>query len=338
MRRARVSLLAPLVFLSLTIAACDSSPSVTCTNGTIVAAEANDYAFASSIALPPVSVMPMSNLTFDWSGVTADFLTQPVNPQTDLNTIFLLLVNLPAASFEMQLNNDTFAIRSVVITPPPQFNPTGGVTSASLYTDFSAGGETIDATAAAPYLDPTKYTPPNSTFAIVAQTGAASLGTNIRMMQSFQLDPTSTNTTVKLTNSSTTLKYTADLHSLHPTGVPAKTAALTLDWSQITTNALGQPFVSASIATAIVGHYTQTRAELESRFLDLQTIPGSTLYTASIPFGMTLDFTTLMDSQGNPFPGIDSTGTWLVALLCTNCRNPAPWYLTILEPATQPCK
>jgi hypothetical protein len=50
-----------------------------------------------------------------------------------------------------------------------------------------------------------------------------------------------------------------------------------------------------------------------------------------------LDFTTLVDDAGNSFPGIDSTGTWLVALICTNCRNPAPYYLTILKPAAQPC-
>jgi len=339
MRRAKVPLFAALALLPLVTTACksgSSGESVTCTNGTIVADEANDYAFSSSIMLSPVSVMPMSDLTFDWSGVTTDFLTHPVNPQTDLTTIFLLLVNLPAATFEMQLNDDMFATSSIVITPPPQFNPTGGVTSASLYTDFTAGGENIDATKAAPYLDATTYTPANSTFAIAAQTGS-NLGTNIRMLQSFTLDPSSTNTTVKLTNSSTTLKYSADLHSLHPTGVPAGTAALTLDWSQIATKALGETFIPTNIASAIVGHYSQTPAELESQFLDLQTV-AEDLYTADIPSGTTLDFTTLMDSQGKSFPGVDSTGTWLVGLLCTNCRNPAPWYLTVLVPAAQPCK
>jgi hypothetical protein len=44
-----------------------------------------------------------------------------------------------------------------------------------------------------------------------------------------------------------------------------------------------------------------------------------------------------MDDKGNSFPGVDSNGTWLVALLCTNCRNPAPYYLTVLEPVAQPC-
>ena len=45
-----------------------------------------------------------------------------------------------------------------------------------------------------------------------------------------------------------------------------------------------------------------------------------------------------MDSAGNPFTGITSDGTWLVGLICGNCQNPAPWYLSVLVPAPQPCK
>jgi hypothetical protein len=41
-----------------------------------------------------------------------------------------------------------------------------------------------------------------------------------------------------------------------------------------------------------------------------------------------------MDGNGAGFPGIDDTGTWLVGLICGNCRNPAPWYMTILKPCS----
>jgi hypothetical protein len=352
MSRARSFLFAVVACLPMMTIACGSSsaksdagkdagidagpPSVTCTNGTIVANEANDYSFSSSLMLHPVTVKAMSDLTFNWGGVTTDFLGQPVNAKTDLNTIFLLLVNLPAATFEMQLNNDTFATSVIAIPgPPPSFMPTGGVTTTTLYNNFVSADGPVDATLAAQYLDAATYTPANSTFVIGAQTGT-NIGSSIRMLQSFQLDPSSSNTTVTLTNSSTTLSYMANLHSLHPTGVPAGTAALTLDWGQVATNALGQPFVATNVGNAIVGHYSQTPAQLESQFLDLQTI-AEDLYTATIPSGTVLDFTQLMDKSGNSFPGVDSTGTWLVALICTNCRNPAPYYLTILEPAAQPC-
>ncbi|HLK91207.1 MAG TPA: hypothetical protein VKZ18_15015 [Polyangia bacterium] len=344
MKRAQHLLLAVGGLCPLLAVSCGSSggtASVTCTNGTMVAAEENNYAFQSSIMLHPVKVKSMSDLSFDWSGVTKDFQGHAVNPVTDLTTIFLLLVDLPAATFENQLDNDTFNTSDVKITPPPQVAPTGQ-TSASLYEDFMAGGEMVTPALAAPYLDAATWTPSNSTFAIAAETGP-NLGRNIRMLQSFELDDSSTNTMVTLTNTSTTLTYNANLHSLHPVGVPAGTAALTLDWSQIQTNALGNSFGNSAgypttaITSTIVGHYSQSLSQLESQFLDLQTI-AEDLYTASAPYGTTLDFTTLRDSAGNPFTGVTSDGIWLVGLICGNCDNPAPWYLTVLEPVAQPCK
>jgi hypothetical protein len=344
MSRARSFLSVAVACLPLMALACGSSggsPSVTCTNGTMIANEANDYSFSSSLMLHPVSVKPMSDLTFNWGGVTKDFLGQSVNAQTDLNAIFLLLVSLPAATFEMQLNNDSFATSSIVIPgPPPSFLPTGGVTTTTLYNNFISANGPVDSTMAASYLDAATYTPANSTFVIAAQTGTNMIGSGIRMLQSFELDPASTNSTVNLTNSSTTLTYAANLHSLHPTGVPTGVAALTLDWSQLSKNGLGETLSDdgspgtvprTNIGNAIVGHYTQTPSQLESQFLDLQTI-AQDLYTTPIPSGSLLDFTQLMDSSGKSFPGVDSTGTWLVALMCTNCRNPAPYYLTVLEP------
>jgi hypothetical protein len=345
MKRAQHLLLAAGGLIPLLTVSCGSSgggsPSVTCTNGTIVAAEANNYSFQSSIMLHPVKVKSMSDLTFDWGGVTKDFQGHAVDPVADLTTIFVLLVDLPSATFENQLDNDTFNTADVKITPPPQYAATGK-TTASLYEDFMAGGQPVTPSLAAPYLDAATWTPANSTFAIAAETGP-NLGKNIRMLQSFELDDSSTNTNVTLTNTSTTLTYSANLHSLHPTGVPAGTAALTLDWSQIQTNALGNSFGNSlgypttAITSTIVGHYSQSLSQLESQFLDLQTI-AEDLYTASAPYGTTLDFTTLRDSAGNPFTGVTSDGIWLVGLICGNCDNPAPWYLTVLEPVAQPCK
>jgi hypothetical protein len=338
MMRTKTLLLAAGALCPLLTASCHSS--TTCANGMMVAAEENDYAFQSSIMLHPVMVKSMSDLTFDWSGVTMDFQGHAVDTVKDLTTIFLLLVDLPSATFENQLDNDTFNTMAVKITPPPQFDPTTGQTSASLYEDFMAGGEMITPTLAGPYLDAATYTPTNSTFAIAAETGP-NLGRNIRMLQSFELDDSSTNTTVTMTNTSTTLTYQANLHSLQPTDVPTGTASLTLDWSQIQTNALGNSFgntptsPTTAITSAIVGHYTQSLSELESNFLDLQTTGfAQDLYTATTPYGNTLDFTTLKDSNGNAFTGVTSDGTWLVGLICGNCDNPAPWYLTVLKPVS----
>ena len=109
MSRARSFLSAVVACLPLMTIACGSSSgggspqSVTCTDGTMIANEANDYSFTSSLMLHPVKVKPMSDLTFNWGLVTKDFLGQTVKPATDLNAIFLLLVDLPAATFAPQL-------------------------------------------------------------------------------------------------------------------------------------------------------------------------------------------------------------------------------------------
>ncbi len=341
MKRTRVLSVAAATLLPLMTLSCSSSggsnPTVTCTDGTMVAAEANDYSFSSELMLHPVKVKPKSDLTVDWSAVTKDFLGHAVNPKTDLNAIFLLSVNLPATTFEQQLNDDTFSTSSIIIPgPPPAYLPNGSETSKSMIGNFQSAAGPVMQSDLDTYLDASMYTPQNTTFAFAAQSGT-SVGTGaIHMLQSFELDSSSSNTSVALTNTSTTLTYTADLHSLNPTGVPTGTSHLTLDWSMIQKNALGGTFVPTNIAHAIVGHYTQTPAQLESQFLDIQTL-ASQLYQADIPYGTTLDFTTLKDGSGNNFTGITSDGTWLVALICTTCRNPAPWYLTILEPNPSSC-
>jgi hypothetical protein len=183
-----------------------------------------------------------------------------------------------------------------------------------------------------PYFDATAYPPSQASFIVAVEAGTA-LGRDISMMQAFSLDANSQATQVPITNDSTKLDYTADLHSLQVTSVPAATSALTLDWSAMTTNALGREFTRGYITDAMVGHYAETPAELEQKFLDLDRIALAT-YRAEIPSGSELDFTTLEDEDGASFPGVDDTGTWVVSLLCGNCRNPAPWYMAVLKPCS----
>ena len=331
-----VSLLALPIGATFAAAGCGSgasAPSVTCTNGTIVAADANNYQFTSQITLQPVTVQQMTNLKFDWSGVTRDFESHAINPATDVNTAVITLWDLTLPVLEDELNADNLFTNDLI--SPPANVTTNGATSAMLY-DFGAPGETITPAMFNAFFDASKYTPANSSFLFIVQSGS-DIGRNMRMMQALQVDATSQNTTVTLTNTSTQLQYMADLLSLHPTGVPAGTAALKLDWGQMTTNALGHPFDTSQITSAVVGHYSETPQQLQSQFLDLATITTE-FYRASTPSGTVLDFTTLVkDGDGSAFPGISSDGTWLVGLICGNCRNPAPWYMTILVPAAQPC-
>jgi hypothetical protein len=303
-----------------------------CFGANVVANEKNDYAFSSSITLQPVPVAHMSNLAFDWSGLTRDFEGHALAPATDLDLAIVMFWDLPLAKFEMDLNADALFTQDLIFSPPLSLQLAGGATAAHLY-DFTVNTTPVTPAMINQYFDATMYTPANSTFIVGVQTGAE-LGRQIRMLQAFSLDASSSVTNVALTDDSTKLAYTANLHDLTITGVPAGTAALTLDYSQMTTNGLGRPFMEGYVTSAVVGHYTQTPAQLETQFLDLDRIAVAT-YRADIQAGSVLDFTTLKDQNGASFPGVDDSGTWLVGLICGNCRNPAPWYMTILKPCSK---
>ena len=138
-----------------------------------------------------------------------------------------------------------------------------------------------------------------------------------------------------LDNDSTKLSCEVSLRNLTITGVPGDTPGLTLDYTQLTTNARGAPFSVSDITSAVVGHYAESPEELEKRFLDLDRIALDYYTVAEIPAPGFLDFTSLRDENDVAFPGISGDGTWLVGLICGNCRNPAPWYMTILKPCAQ---
>src|SRR5678815_5276358 len=72
-----------------------SNPAAICTDGHIIADTQNNYAFTSTITLDPVTVKPMADLTFNWGGVTKDFLGHAVDPVADLDTIVVMLWGLP---------------------------------------------------------------------------------------------------------------------------------------------------------------------------------------------------------------------------------------------------
>jgi hypothetical protein len=301
-----------------------------CVGANIVAAEKNNYTFSSTITVPPVKVAHMANLKFDWTALTKDFLGKPLSPTADLGMALVMIWNLKREDFEKALNADALFTADLAVSPPLNL-PTAGMTTGNLH-DFLLNGTAISTEMFNDYFDATKYTPANTTFLVAVQTGTE-LGQQVRMLQAFELDTASSVTDVALTDTSTRLSYTANLRSLTITGVPSGTPALMLDWSQMKTNAHGAPFETTAITSVIVSHFSQSPAELEKRFLDLDQIALAS-YRAGVPAGTTLDLSTLEDDFGMTFPGINDQGTWLVGLMCGNCRNPAPWYLTILEPCS----
>jgi hypothetical protein len=299
-----------------------------CNSSLIIADEVNNYQFSSTLTLPSVTVKPMTEIHFEWGGLTKDFLNHDVNPMTGIENINVILWQLPEAELAQKLNDDSLDAQD---GQPPAVLNTMGATSADLFDFKTVAGDVIPQETFDEYLDPAEFPPAMNTYTAILAVGDLAGDSEVKMLQAFKLDPASTNSTVTITNASTTLMYDAKLGLLQPTLIPAGNGAIEIDWGDVETNAMGAEFLPTQITRARVAHYNETPAELEDKFLDLELIATAT-YEAPVLSGTSIMLNELKNEGGQAFPGIDGQGTWLVALFCGVCRNPAPWYLTVLKP------
>ncbi len=211
---------------------------------------------------------------------------------------------------------------------------TNGTTTSGTSDDLTLYHNPITPANLMSYLDPAVQDPATHIYTVMVASGdTAGQGTD--MMMAAQLDPSSSNTTITIDSTSTSLDMTADLHSLQPFQVPTGNANLLIDWGGMDNklNAMGHPFIATNITHALVASYDQTPTELEQRqnFLNLQTI-ATGMWQSDVESGTSISLSAFTDSNGNAFGGIDATHTWIIALECGTCRNPAPWYITVLKP------
>jgi hypothetical protein len=305
---------------------------MSCSNSTMIdATQDHGYTFMSTLKLEPISVKPQTILHFKWGSVTHDFIGHPVDAKKDLTTILMFLWRLNRDDLQTKLNNDELRGTDIVAGAPLTLPSDCNNTEADLTAFKIGGGMDITVDMLMERLNPSMYPPDKFTYTLMAQTGSE-LGRGVRMIQAFKLDESSSNTTVELTNDSTGLDFKADIHSAKTTDISSGDACVKLSWENLPKNALGVDFDNTSITEVMVGHYNESPSELEgSKFLDLDRI-AKDLYRGNIDSGYVADFSKLKNSSGDYFKGIDNTGTWLVALICGNCRNPAPLYLSVLKP------
>ncbi len=326
--------LAGLVALSCKNEAATPIVSAACSDPTasVVITDPTNYSLSDSFTMQVATLKDNTDLIFDWSGVTVDFFGKPVNPLTDIDTVLIALWNLTPQGIEdaLKVDNLPLASNKGVITTFPDgtyaninllsFNELGNpLPTDELWSRFNTA-------------DPNFMYPQDQyTFLAMAQTGT-DIGKNPRMISLFHVDPSASQTTLNFTNDSTKLSYSVDLLKAHPMEVPASVPALTVDWSQMSTNSLGNVYTYSEITLAAVAHYkTETLPQLQQDFLNLESIADG-WWSGPVVAGASVDLSGLTDAGGAAFPGIDSTGVWMAALFCGNCNNPAPWSITILQP------
>jgi hypothetical protein len=305
-----------------------------CGTNNIVATPENNYEFHSELSIEITKVKPSSELMFDWSGLTTDFLGHPVD-LADIGQVTIGLWLLDISEFEKGLNDDTLnqdqlaIIASILPTGPT--DTTGGIY------ELTSMGKALTKEMIDPYLDIVAYPPEQHIYTAMVADGT-DLGKGTRMIHGFQLDAASTNVDVDVTDASTHLEMTADLHSLTQPVVPVGIPSIVIDWKTLELTAAGLPFDPQAITQLRVGKYSLSVSELEAKenFLSLDT-KADTLYSTVVKSGTSIDLSKAKDAAGNAFAGIDDSHTWIIALNCTTvCQNPAPWYLTVLKPCSAP--
>jgi hypothetical protein len=333
-----------------------SAGAAQCGSSTVVADGASNYTFSSIITVKPTTVAAHDpEVTFDWAGLTTDFLGRATSPTADIDSVGLIIFGLTIAEFETRLNADDGTLQ-MFNRGALQFL-TGNTATSTAMADFGVYGQpestyrtSLDVQAAVDdYLDPMETDPASHIFVVMPSTGLE-LGAKSRMVQVFTIDETSTTTSIEFGAStklapgtdghtggtdgpSMSVVFDVDLDALTPVTVPAGTSTLTVDWSGMTMNGLGRPWVTRSLNRALIGRYTQSLTELESGFLDLESLADD-IYSLEIDTDEPTSLAGATSETGQAFPGIDGSGTWILALFCDPryCANPAPWYLTILEP------
>jgi len=76
-------------------------------SATFDATTTNNYTFSSTITLAPVLVKPESDLTFDWSAVSVDFMGHELDPAANIDTANFVLWGLPEADLETNSTRTT---------------------------------------------------------------------------------------------------------------------------------------------------------------------------------------------------------------------------------------
>jgi hypothetical protein len=161
-------------------------------------------------------------------------------------------------------------------------------------------------------------------------------GLGARTMAFLKPTAASTNTKVDGVTGCGLLDFSADLASLTKLPVPAAGPWI-VDWRDITKDGQGNEVPFEKIDGVTIGFYAgMTVADLESRIFDIE-LDATSLWDVKLMGGRTADLSTATDrATGAAFSGFTraDTGTWMLALTCSACQNPAPVLLTILDTGT----
>lgn len=286
----------------------------------IVLADANNYAFSGTIHVPAVETAPATDLSLHWETVADDIQCHALDPAADIDTVGMVrFPNLTQEEVADGLSNDTLQ-ESDLSGYIETTNDGGTSTTLASMTLF---GTPVDITE--------EYIEGGGTYLLLLTTGNVT-GVGVRTLTFMTPTSTSANTDVNVPTGCGLLDYTVDLHSLTPIDAPT-TGPWEADWGGITLDGQGNPVNFSGIDELIIGEYAPNdTAAVEADFLNLQE-NATHLWRRALTGGTTADLGEATDGE-TWFEAMDPQYLYLLGLRCTRCYNPAPVFLTVLNPVS----
>lgn len=306
--------------LFVVVAAChgkgEDTAVVACGDPCVLSDDQNfDYDSSMDVTVTPATAE--ADLLLDWSALDTDVQGHAVDPDTGVTQVTLVVFK--GLSYDEVLDGlvhdqlDQTKVNAYFLCTPTD--------STCLLSDFGLG-------ASKPGVD--QYFVEDSGTWLFVLTGGDDNGS--RSLQFAEPRDDSTNTDLTWDNQTASLSIDVDLHDSAPIGLPAG-QTVTLDWSGLTEDGIGEALTIDKLDLLQVAHYDLSTTELEEQFFDLKTLASET-WSLDISGVNSAD---LSQMEGDvPFAGIDDSGTWMLALWCTTCRNPTPKVLARMEVAEGP--
>ncbi len=293
-------------------------------SSTVVLEDANNYGYTGDIDAPSHEIANLEDIEVCWDQVTDDIQCHEVDPSTDLGLVTLArFSDLDEQEIEGQLSTDTL-----------DQNALGGFLlyeieageSCSMLSEFTMDGTVV------PLFD--HVYEGGGTYLLLTSRGTTP-GQNIVSMDFIVPTTGSDVTSLSLGPACETLDFQAELVSAEPVEMKAGGSSWVVDYGGLTTNGLGNAIVLANIDRLLLGYYAgMSVADVEADFLDLELVADRLYQMDSSMLFNTIE-ADLAQASGpdGDFTGFDETdGTWILALMCTTCSNPAPLFATVIVP------
>ena len=280
-------------------------------------ANENNYSWSGGLNIPEFTTGEHVDVHLDFTALTDDMLCHDMDPVADVDNVSLTRFhNFSNAEIASGLTNNSLLQRdtSGYVDCQP------GDTTDCLLSEFSFGGTFVDTVA--------EYEAAGGSFLIAIANGFdPSKGALFRLF----LNPTAESdvTEVTITPTCDVVDYDVDLTAMTHLSLPA--APSCIDWSALTIAGNGEPVNPGKLDEVLIGHYTETPDEIDDQFTDIELI-ATELYTLELTGGQNTDLSSAVSADGSAFGGFTTDGTWLLGLRCTGCTNPAPIFMTVVDP------